>query len=287
MTETAEEIEIFLEGATTAPETPEIVEAPKKNDVDLGIEDLRRQLDAEKAQAAAAIQAAEARATEAQRKATGFQNEAQQAQYDAVSRALEAQNGVIAAAEADYAAALDAGDHARAAKAQTAIAKATHIQSRLEDGKSQMEAMRANAARQPVQQQRQAVPQSQFTPRTQAWLNAHPDVLTNPVKNAEVQLAHAKAVDAGFVPDSDAYFDFVETQAGYKAAAPTRQNQRQAAPSAPPAQSSRAPSGKAAPTKLVMTPRMQEAARTAGISPQEWGKQYLIALAKDEIEPLN
>lgn len=286
MSESTQEIEVIIEGAETTTPLPE---TPKKISADEGIEDLKRQLETERAQVAAAraaAEAAEARAATAQQSSVRFQTEAQQARYDAVSRALEGTTAALAAAKADYAAAMGEADYARAAEASAAISKAAARQGALEEGKAQMEAMRA--APPPRQAPPVQPPQSQFTPRTQKWLNDHPEVLSDPVKTAEVTLAHARAVAAGYVPDSDAYFDFVETQAGYKTAAPTRQNQRQPAPSAPPQQSGRAPSGRhAVPTKLVMTPRMQEAARTAGVSHQEWAKHYLRELEAGTIEPLH
>jgi hypothetical protein len=288
MTELTPQDEIEIVHADTPAELevtpqPEATVAPS---VDQGIADLQRQLDAERARSAAAEQ----RAAQAQTEAGQFKSQAEQNQYTAISRALEAANAAGDAAENKYIAAMEAGDYKAAAKAQAEIARVAQQQSQLEAGKSQMEAMRNDPRYQ--QPKQPAIDPNSFegrisnaTPRTQAWLRAHPDAINDPEKNAEVLLAHQRAIKAGHAPDSDGYFTFVEQNAGYtsKPAAP----QRQANVSAPVNQQSRAPAGQQVKTTFTMTPKMRELASISGVDETTWAKQYLAALKSGDITPIN
>jgi hypothetical protein len=258
----------------------EVTEAPAKPTpptVDQGIADLQRQLEAERAGRAIAEQ----RATTAQAEAGQFKTQAEQSQYTAISRALDAANGAAEGAEAKYAAAMDAGDYKAAAKAQSEMARIAAQQTQLEAGKSQMEAIRKSPQYNQPQQQR--VDPNSFdgrisnaTPRTQGWLRAHPECVTDPEKNAEALLAHQRAVKLGHVPDSDSYFQFVEQTMGYQAAPPTKQ--RQANQSAPVMHQSRQPAGQQTKTTFTMTPKMRELAALSGVPEATWAKAYLAGI---------
>lgn len=263
-----EKLEIIAVDDPPAPETKLEVK------VDDALASLKSQLEAEKAANAAAIErakAAESQAAEARAESAKFQNTAQQAQYDAVSRALEGTQAALKTAKQDYATAMQEGDYVRAGDATAAISAAAQRLSQLEDGKAQMEAMRARPAPQP---QRQA-PQSQFSPRTTQWLQANPQVQQDPVLGAEVHAAHLRAVAAGYIADTDAYFDFIEQRVGLKQAEPpTRQNQRQPMYAAPVQPQARQPSGKQANGQFYMLPWMRDAAKVAGVSDEAWAREY-------------
>jgi len=287
MTDTKEPDDIEIVHAD-APAEPEVVvqSAPPAPSVDQGIADLQRQLDAERQRAANAEQ----RATQAQHEAGQFKSQAEQNQYTAISRALEAANAAGEAAENKYTAAMEAGDYKAAAKAQAEIARVVNQQTQLEAGKTQMEAMR-NDPRYRQPQTPQIDPNSfegrisNATPRTQQWLRAHPDAITDPEKNAEVLLAHQRAIKAGYQPDTDGYFAYVEQNAGYtsKPSVP----QRQANVSAPVQQTSRQPAGTQTKTTFTMTPKMRELASMAGVDDKVWAKQYLAGIKDGTQEPIH
>jgi hypothetical protein len=265
-------------------EQPAAAAAPT---VDQGIADLQRQLEAERAGRAIAEQ----RAATAQQEAGQFKTQAEQSQYTAISRALDAANGAAETAEGKYAAAMEAGDYKAAAKAQSEMARIAAQQTQLEAGKAQMEAMRKSPQYQQPQQQR--VDPNSFegrisnaTPRTQQWLRAHPEAVTDPEKNAEALLAHQRAMKAGHSPDSDSYFHFVEQVMGYHVAQQSKP-QRQANQSAPVTQQSRQPAGQQTKTTFTMTPKMRELAQLSGVSETAWAKQYLAALKNGDITPIN
>jgi hypothetical protein len=282
-----DDIEIVHADTPTEVEVVEQPVAAAAPTVEQGIADLQRQLESERA--ARAI--AEQRANTAQVEAGQFKTQAEQSQYTAISRALDAANGAAESAEARYVTAMEAGDYKAAAKAQSEMARIAAQQTQLEAGKSQMEAMRNSPQyRQPQQQQR--VDPNSFegrisnaTPRTQQWLRAHPEAVTDPEKNAEALLAHQRAVKAGHAPDSDAYFSYVEQVMGYQPAPQAKQ--RQANQSAPVTQQSRQPAGQQTKTTFTMTPKMRELAAMSGVPEATWAKQYLAGLKDGSQEPIH
>jgi len=289
MTETPnqDDIEIVIDDGLPAVGTP-ATEAPKTTDVDEGINDLKRQLEAERARVAQAEQAA----STARQESLKFKTEAEQSQYAAISRALEAANVAVDTVQGDYERALEAGDYKSAAKLQVQITKAVAQQAALENGKAQMDAYRADPRYQ--QQQHQPALDSFDTKiagmsqRTQAWLKAHPDAVTDPVRQNKVASAHYAALADGHAPDTDAYFAFVENHAGYTQKPATPQPQRTASPSAPVSGQARAPAGEQVNgNRVVMTPKMREAAKIAGVTEQEYAREYLRAVKAGDIERLN
>lgn len=298
----SDEIEIEIE-QDAAPEVDAApAEAPKPapaaGDPDSALAELKAQLERERQEKATALaerQAAEQRAREATQEAQTHRGSAQQAQHDAISRAIEATATQIDSAENEYAAALESGDFKAAAKAQTKIAQLAARRTQLEDGKTALEAQRN--APQPVQpSQEDAL--SRFSPRTANWLRAHPECVNDQKKQHLVASAHYKAVAQDLIPDSDAYFDFIEREMGYKqapaAAEPSPMSDaattQRAAPaaSAPPSRSAPSPSGeRAQSTRFRMTPKMVELAELAGLTPAEWAKAYLDGVKRGEIEPIH
>lgn len=256
--------------------------------VDEGLDDLKRQLAATET----ARQQAEDRANQSDARAVQFQNEGQRANYDAISRALEAQQAEVERVQARLQGAYENGDFAAAAKAQTDLNKASIRHTQLEDGKAQMEHRLRNPAQQPQPQRNEADAQlAGMSTRTQAWLKAHPDAMSDPKRQNQVRAAHFAALAADHTPDSDAYFDFVEQHAGYKTApgaqAPA-QRQRTAQAATPVSGTARAPSGgSATPTTIRMSQKMRDAARTSGITEEKYARQVAKMVASGEMQYVN
>ncbi|HKD58317.1 MAG TPA: hypothetical protein VKD45_12455 [Hyphomicrobiaceae bacterium] len=61
-----------------------------------------------------------------------------------------------------------------------------------------------------------------MTPKTRAWLEAHPDVLDDPVRGHQASYVHQLAISKGLQPDTDEYFRFAEREMGYEKSASAR-----------------------------------------------------------------
>jgi hypothetical protein len=123
----------------------------------------------------------------------------------------------------------------------------------------------------------------QVTPRSQEWLKRNREHLPDSRSIRIMARAHEDAIDYGMVPESDAYFRFVENRLGIgdgrsapevedamSGAAKVTKN-RQSPPSAP---VSRNPVGSDGnrPGVIRLTAAEVEAAKISGISPQEYYK---------------
>ena len=57
---------------------------------------------------------------------------------------------------------------------------------------------------------------SRFTARTGAWLRQHPEFVTDPKAQAKVTSAHYAAVADDLKPDTDEYFEYIESRLGLR-----------------------------------------------------------------------
>lgn len=278
--ESIEEPEIAAIAPEPAPEPKAEPEVPPE------IAELKAQLEAERAarkREEAARAAAEADAGRYRDSAASQQQTLHDAHLTAVSRAIEATESKLGSLKQSYAVAMQNGDYAALADIQVQMASEAARKFQLESGKAQLEQQRS--APQPQMQN------DQFTPRTRAWLDKHPDVLSDRRSQLRAAAAHNEALADGHIQDSDAYFDFIEQKLGYK--------QAQQTPAAPP-QQQRQPSYAAAPSRpegganrvtnakeLKMTPHMRELAKMAGMSDAEWAKEYLAAVERGDMQPIH
>lgn len=263
------------------------------------IEDLRRQLEDARRQereAREAAQAAQRQAQERGAEATRFRTEAEQAHYAGLERAIEGVDARLAQLKGDLAAAYQGSDFNQIAELQVEIGKVAARKTTLEDGR---EAMKARlSAPQPTQYQAAADPVDSvartLTPRSAAWVRAHPEAVTNPGSFRKLQAVAQYATNVrGIEPDSDAFFEHVEQEMGYRqapaatssAAQPQKQPSYSRRPGAslPPGRSSSSPAnGKRAATAADIpdSPAVLEAASTAGITPAQYKEQY-VRLVQD------
>jgi hypothetical protein len=217
-----EEIVISLEG-----EADSGTEDAAVNDLASQFKELQGRLESEsQARAAAERRAADEQrvAAQARQEATAARGEATDHQYETVSTGLAAAQAEATAAEADYAAAMEAGDFARAAKAQRRMASAEAKAVRLDEAKSDLEARRT-APEKTVQ--RTEAPQGDDpveryiqgrSEPTANWLRSHREFITDPRKNAKLTAAHWSAMGEGLSVDTKEYFDHVEQSLGLKQA---------------------------------------------------------------------
>lgn len=192
--------------------------------------EIKRQYEEQKRRADAERQARQ----QAEQYAYEQAQKAQYAHYDAEGNrlqtyinAIEATEQASANAERAYADAMASGDYAAAGRAQKAMASAEAHLIRLQNEKSQaeqyIESLRTEGRVQaPPRQSFDPAPQSQdpveimaakLTPRSAAWLRAHPEAANSPEK---LTAAHAAAVQLeGLQPETPEYFKYVERKLGY------------------------------------------------------------------------
>lgn len=210
---------------------------------DEGVESLREQLAAsEKAR-----QEAETRATQREMEARRVAEESQRQRGELEDSRLQTINNAIAAKEAArkdlrsrLIAAKQNADFEAEADLNIEMADLATDLRQLNAGKNQLEnriTEEREAAKNP-QPQQSADPLENLVrnlpARSAAWVRAHPEVVYDPVKNAELILADKLAQRAGLDPASDAYFDHMDERMGYGEAPETPVQRRAAPPAAPP-----------------------------------------------------
>lgn len=192
----------------------------------------------------------------------------------------------------EYKAALTAGDYDKAADIQESMAVNAAKLLQLENGKVALE----NKLKQPVEPMARTndpVEQvaSQLSPRSASWVRAHPECVRDQKLYAKMIGAHNFAVADGYVPDSDAYFDFIEKSLGYKdATEPSESVEAAENPQAQSAQVSRPRSSpSAAPTSKIassgarnsnvvrLTAQEREIAEMMKMTPEEYARNKVLA----------
>ena len=287
-----EQIEFKLDDAppTEAPKDGEPVveivdetvqandDKPEK-DVDKALEKLNKKLEKERK---ARIEA-EALAREAAEQARMAQNEASDSNLHLVSGAIESVKRDQEILKANLRDAMAIGDYDKAAELQEQMtANITNLR-QLERGFEEMK-------QQPRMQPQAPAPREltvdslieQVTPRSAEWLKKNRDALPDARSIRVMARAHEDAVDYGIVPESDAYFQFVENSLGINSTrrsipevdsvmsdASSAKQRRSAPPSAP---VSRQPidSPNHRPGVITLTAAEVEAAKISGITPQEY-----------------
>lgn len=275
-----------VEGVKDGEPEVEIVDEPvqvevkePEKDVDKALKKLNKRLEEERK---ARIEA-EALARQASEQARMAQNEATDSNMHLVSGAIELVKRDQEILKANLRDAMAIGDFDKAAELQEQMtANITNLR-QLERGFEEM--------RQQPRIQPQAPPPGeltvdrlieQVTPRSAEWLKKNRDALPDARSIRVMARAHEDAVDYGIVPESDAYFQFVENRLGINAArksipevddvmssAATTKQRRSAPPSAP---VSRQPidSPNHRPGVITLTAAEVEAAKISGITPQEY-----------------
>ncbi len=267
---------------TTSPvvtqQTEAVVEKAERKS-EPGVEDLKTQFaslqqSAERDRVARAQAEQVARqhaqdAAKARQEATQARTETVESNINSVENAMHAAQTAADAAEGEYAAAMEQGNWKDAAKAQRKIADAAARIARLEEGKANLEeARQAQPAREQARQQQQPAQETDpveralagVTPRTADWLRKHPEFVTDQKMNQKANAAHSMAQSEGYVPDSDAYFDFCERFLGLKEDEPAvrdtpapQARTRTAMPSAPVSRNATAGSNGVSGSQVTLT----------------------------------
>lgn len=203
----APEETLAAESETGAPEAKKTEAAPEPADPnDEALQELKRQLAAEKQ---ARISAEQAR-VQAERQVNAARTETEDTNLRLVENAIETVKANMAALKSAYAQAAAVGDWDAAANAQEGMATNGARLLQLENGKTAM----AEQAKRPRPEPKIELDPvealaSQLTPRSAAWVRAHPEYARDKVLYGKMLAAH-NLVAADHVPDSDGYFHAVE-----------------------------------------------------------------------------
>lgn len=146
------------------------------------------------------------------------------AEFNSVLTAIAAEQAVLDKAEQDYAYYAGQGDFQTAAKAQRIMASTAARLDRLEDGKTAFEQRRAAppepkpapaAAPLNFEQRIEKMPES-----AKSWLRKHPEFINDGALNNKIGNAHNYLINnKGIEPYSTSYFDALDNEFGFKAAA--------------------------------------------------------------------
>ena len=303
MSDKDNQLEIELEPAETAEKEPEIeivekeeeVKAESQNEIPVippeqGIQELRRRLEEEHR----LRKEAEHYAQYATQQATKAYEQVGETEFHLVANALETvkrDNDILKTHLRD---AMAIGDHEKVAEIQEAMSFNAVKLNQLEMGKKEMETRpRQPAFNPPPPPPPLADPLDQIaaavSPRSASWINANRDKLKDERAIRKMFRAHEDAVDEGYAPDSDAYFQFVEQRMGISRATDAQASspmssaaapmQRKAAPPAAPVTRSGNGTG-SKPNVVRLTREQAEFARMNGMTEQEYAK-HLMDLRKE------
>lgn len=266
---------------------------PKGEEIspEIGIEALRQQLEMERGARAEA----EKRARMAENTASRASLEVQDSNLQLIVSAIDSVNRTNTMLKRDYAAAMQAGNFEAAAEIQSHMSINGAKLLQLENGKAALSEKLKN----PPQQQQQAPVDpveaiaSQLSPRSAAWVRAHPECVNDKRLYMKMIGAHNIAVADGYVADTDEYFSEIERQLGYRKhqttvqadddEEPTSMAAKPMARKAPPpaAPSSRAASnGSGGKNAVTLTREEREMAGIMGMTPEEYAKNK-VALKKE------
>ena len=291
MSKKPEQIEIELEDFEKKPEAaeievvkaeeePEKVEAKVLEPVD-GLEKLKADLERERS---GRIEA-ERRAKEAAQDAYRAKNEVQDSNLHLVTNAIETVKQNADVLKTNYREAMSVGDFDRAAEVQHAMATNAAKLLQLEQGKRAMESQPKQTA---PEQYRSSDPvealASQLSPRSADWVRRNPQCVTDPRLYQKMIAAHNLAVADGYAPDTDDYFEKIESTLEInRREAPVQEDamaeaakpvQRRSSPPAAPVTRSGNGTGSNS-NRVRLTSDEREMASMMGMTDQEYAKNKL------------
>ena len=285
------EEEVIVADEVEAPASASQKETGDEISPEIGIEALKQQLEMERVARAEA----EKRARMAENTASKASYEVQDSNLQLIVSAIDSVNRTNAMLKRDYAAAMQAGafDQAAEIQSQMSINGAKLLQ--LENGKAALSERLKNPPQQQPEMPADPVEAvaSQLSPRSAAWVRAHPECVRDKRLYMKMVGAHNIAVADGFQADTDEYFAEIERQMGYRKPRtavqqddeeePTSMAAKPMARKAPPpaAPSSRAASnGSGGRNTVTLTREEREMAGIMGMTPEEYAKNK-IALKKE------
>lgn len=286
--ETITEVELSDSKAKISEENPVVKvkedEVPPANvdEREKALQDLKKQYEHQKRVAEAEREArkqAELFARQQAQQVGYARNEVQDSNLKIILNAIDATEQAAASAEQEYVQAMNAGDHTRAIKAQRLIAQAESQLLQLQNGRQKLEESLQEPAEGSVYENQvpsfePQIPQDpvemyaeRLAPKSAAWLRSHPEAVG---KLNKLTRAHQDAVEDGITPESDEYFQYIESRLGFDRAPAAAQTPREE--SAP-----REPSRR----NLASAPVSSSA---SAVSPRSGTSPNTMVLSSDEVE---
>jgi hypothetical protein len=264
--EKTEEIVLEAEVGTEAEEKPED-----------GIEELKRQLFAEKAARQIAEQKAQAAASEVNK----AQADVEDTNLHLVKSAIEQMKKDNVALKSDYADALRSGNFEEAAEIQSKMVEVAQNLLQLENGRDSMVNKPKIVKQDPPADVVEHFAKS-LSPRSAQWIRDHPEYVKDQSLNKKMLLAHAVAVDDGNAIDSDGYFAAIESRLGLNKTEENTMSEssktvhrRDAAPAAAPVSR-----GNERTNVVRLSAEEREVAELNGLTPEQYAK-HKVALKKE------
>ena len=282
--------EIVVEAPKEEAEAPAKAEAASE-EADTGIQALKKQLEMERQARAEA----EKRAREASNQANRASYEVQDSNLQLIMSAIDSVKRGNEMLKRDYAMAMQSGDYEAAAEIHSNMSINGAKLLQLENGRSALEQRLKTPPQQEPEAPRDPVEAiaSQLSPRSAAWVRAHPECVRDRRLYMKMIGAHNIAVADGFQADTDEYFAEIERQMGYSKPQtavqadddeePTSMAAKPVARKAPPpaAPTSRAASnGTGGRNTVTLTREEREMAGIMGMTPEEYAKNK-VALKKE------
>jgi hypothetical protein len=289
-----EAVEIELETGGNEPnlaqESP-VIEKEKVIDPDDGINDLKAKLQEEQRRRFDA----ENRAREAIQRQYQAQTENEATNYTLVKSAIKTLRGDAEQMKASYKEALAVGDIDRATDIQEKLSETKARLSELKRGRDVMKAQRQQAqmrGQAPLLPQAGADPvetfASQLSARSADWVRRNPQFVTDPRLNQKMIAAHNLVVADNIAPDTDEYFERVESVLNLRRAEPRQESdegamseaaqpvQKRTAPPAAPVSRSASTFSGAKPNVVRLTRQEVETAHELGMTEQEYARNKML-----------
>jgi len=254
-----------------------------------GIAELKARLEQEKKRRLEA----ETRAHQATQTATRAAADVQDSNLQLITGAIDKLKRESDYLKANFKEAMTAGDYDAAAQVQETMSLNAAKLLQLQNGKASLEEKLANPQpQQPSTNDPVERVASTLSPRSAAWIRAHPQCITDQRMYQKMVGAHNIAMADGHIVDSDSYFDAIEGQLGFRkaqlqvddgedvalsaAAAPTQK--RTSVPAAP---TTRTAAGTPSKSQVVrLSAEMREMAAMMGMSPEDYAKN-MVSLRKE------
>lgn len=236
---------------------------------------------------------AESRVYQAQQVVTRANAEVQDSNLHLINGAIDKLKSESNYLKQRYRDAMASGDYDQAANIQETMSLNSAKLLQLHNGKTSLEERLANP--QPIAPQPSDPVErvaSTLSPRSAAWIRAHPQCITDQRMYQKMVGAHNIAMADGYTVDSDAYFEAIEQQLGFRrsnqpadddvevnlsaASAPV---QKRTAPAAAP--TTRTASSTPSKAQIVrLSAEMREMASMMGMSPEDYAKN-MVALKRE------
>ncbi len=285
--ETTETVEIDLEKPEEKLSADDVKvekaeEAPERVEIDPseGIEVLKAQLERERS----ARMAAEKRAHEAMEVSVRAQTEVQDSNLSLIINAIETIRQNAEVLKGNYREAASSQDWDRLAEIQQAMSTNAAKLLQLEQGKEALEQAPKPKAPPPPQVDPVEALASQLSARSADWIRRNPVFVTDQRAYQRMLAAHNLAVADGIEPDTDAYFENIETTLRVRKAPPppTREDDAMAEAakvtqrrSAPPASAPVSRGSANRPNVVRLTAAEREIAASMKMSDQEYARAKL------------